>query len=101
MARAEQPDVPDRGLASESHLEVVVELEPVLFTAQLSVSPRPGTACLIALPDRALDGGRDVPGRLRLPAWPVFRPPRPPAYRLARPLSLPDQLEAFADDLLE
>src|SRR5260370_26798497 len=101
MARAEQPDVPDRGLASESHLEIVVELEPVLFTAQLSVSHRPGTACLIALPDRALDGGRDVAGRLRLRAWPVFRLPRPVGQRLALSISLQDQLEGFAHDLLE
>jgi hypothetical protein len=60
MALAEQPDVPDGGLASESNLEIVVEFEPVRRAAQLSVSHRPGAARLVALPDRAFDGGGDV-----------------------------------------
>src|SRR5229473_372814 len=85
---AEQPDVLDCRLASESHLEIVVELEPVRRAAYLSVSHRPGTAPLVALPDHALDGGGDVAivfaGSFRLR-------PRPVGQRLALAISLEDQ----------
>ena len=77
MALAEQSDVLNRGFASESHLEIVVELEPVRRAAHFSVSHRPGTAPLVPLPDRALDGGGDVAivfaGSFRLCARPVVR----------------------------
>src|SRR5713226_962487 len=98
MALAEQPDVSDRGLASESHLEIVVELETVRRGADLSVSHRPGAAPLVALPDRALDRGGDVAiifaGSFRLRARPV-------GQRLALSISLEDELEGLAHDLFE
>src|SRR5258708_4648986 len=98
MAFAEQTDVSDRGLASESHLEIVVELETVRRAAHVSVSHRPGTAPLVALPDRPLDRGWDVAiifaGSIRLRARPV-------SQRLALSISLEDELEGLAYDLFE
>src|ERR1700730_12045359 len=98
MALAEQPDVPDGGFASESNLEVVVELEPVRRAAQPSVSHRPGTARLVSLPDSALDGGGDVAvvhaGNIRLRARTV-------GQRLAPAIALEDQLVGVAHALLE
>src|SRR5439155_4268187 len=60
VALAEQPDVSDGRLASDGNLEIVVELEPVRRAAHISVSHRPGTASLVALPNRALDRGGHV-----------------------------------------
>src|SRR5260370_16786557 len=98
MAFAEQTDVSDRGLASESHLEIVVELETVRRAAHVSVSHRPSTAPLVALPDRPLDRGWDVAiifaGSIRLRARPV-------SQRLALSISLEHDLERLAYDLFE
>src|ERR1700674_975139 len=98
MTFAEQPDVADRGFASERNLEIVVELEPVCRAADLSVSHRPGAAPFVALPNRALDRSGDVAvvftGSFRLRALPV-------SQRLALSISLEDQFEGLAHDLFE
>jgi hypothetical protein len=97
-AFAKQPDVADCGFASQSNLEIVVELEPVRRAAGLAVSHRPVAAPLVTLPDRALDGGGEIAivlaGSFRLR-------PRPVRQRLALSIALEDELERLAHDLLE